>query len=120
MLARILPLPGSAEPCLQGRRNFHKSLSGQRQFHPFEQPVSVRITRSERQKPRASDKSIVSPFGRVAPGNALGDVLLNERMLPDGGRRKQFQHLVAIRNSLALDGPPDEQWDLRISGILVV
>ena len=78
MRTRIFPLPGSGEPSLQGRRDFRKPLSGQRQFHPFEQPVRVRIARSERQKPRASNEAFVCPFRRVAPGNALGDVLLNE------------------------------------------
>src|SRR2546430_4045077 len=115
MRAQIVPLPGSGEPSLKGRRDFRKPLSGQRQFHPFEQAVRVRITRSERQKPRASNEAFVCPFRRVAPGNALGDVLLNERMRPEGRRRKQTNHLVAIRNSLALDGPPDQERDLRVA-----
>src|SRR5439155_942417 len=119
MRTRIFPLPGSREPRRQRPRDFRKPLSGQRQFHPFEQPVRVRIARSERQKPRASNEAFVCPFRRVAPSNALGEVLLNKRMLPDGGRRKQTNHLVAIRNSLALDSPPDQQRNLRINGILV-
>ena len=80
---------------------------------------AVRGRRRKPEQPGADQQVGAAAFRGEATHQARQEVLLDERAVPDGGRRGEAHDRIAIERDVGLQREPEQQRDIGVGGVLI-
>ena len=112
---------------LAGRGHGLEELIGQAGEFPsavgiletLHQMHAVRGRRREPEQPGADQQVGPATFRGEASHQARQEVLLDERAVPDGGRRGEAHDRLAIERDVGFQREPEQQRDIGVGGVLI-